>query len=42
MKKKLLMAKWDRAGFHANYVPICVVKQIGVDANPGNVPGFQN
>ena len=27
---------------HANYVYICVVTIIGVDAKSGNVPGAQN
>ena len=36
------MAKWGRAGIHAKYVLICVVKPIGVDAKSENVPVSQN
>ena len=39
-KNKLLMAKWD--GNRHKYVPIYVVKQIGVDAKSENVHGSQN
>ena len=30
------------SGINANYVPICVVKPIGLDANSGSIPGSQN
>ena len=30
------------AGIYAGYVPICVVKPIGVDAKSGNISGSHN
>ena len=37
---------WSQNGVeadtHANYVPICAVKLIGVDAKSENVPGSPN
>ena len=41
-EKKLLRQNGGEAGIHANYVLICVVKPIGVDAKSENVPVSQN
>ena len=42
MKKNFRRQNGVEAGIHANYVSICVVKPIGVDAKSENVPGSQN
>ena len=41
-EKNFRWQNWVEAGIRAKYVPICVVKPIGVDAKSENVPGIQN